>query len=70
LKKRTLYILVLYKLIPGRFIAPGKDLAGMRDILFHAGTIPDNPRQLVIGQLTGKAIKRLGVDVLERVSDE
>jgi len=26
---------------------PGKDLAGTQIILFHSGTVPGNPRQLV-----------------------
>jgi len=45
--KATTYF-VIEKLIPGRFIVPGKDLAGTRDILSHSGTVlQDNPGHLV-----------------------
>jgi len=35
------------KIHSGTFHCPGMDLAGKRDILFHSGTVPGNPGQLV-----------------------
>ena len=52
--------LALEKFIPGLH-CPGMDLARVRDILFHSGTVPGNPGQLVT--LLGKPFV---VDSLEQ----